>query len=115
MKINKNLDSMLLACGLRDNLSGTDYARRAIMMYKPGMSIGKEVYPAIAAACGTRSSRVERAMRHAIESGFQRCGFDDEVITMFGNTIDPGSGKPTNSEFVARLARLYREGLTGAN
>ena len=109
MENKQKLDKMLLACGLRDNLIGTEYARRAVMMYRPGMSITKELYPAIAAACDSTASRVERAMRHAIDSGFDRCGYSDEVLTMFGNTIDPNTGKPRNGEFVARLARLIHE------
>ena len=62
-----------------------------------------------------REEQAERAMRHAIESGFDRCGYNDEVLSMFGNTIDPSTGKPTNSEFVARMARLCREGLSHAD
>lgn len=107
----QKLDNVLLTCGLRDNLLGTDYTRRAVRLYQPGMSITKELYPAIAAAVGSSSSRVERAMRHAIESGFDRCGYSDEVMTMFGNTIDPNKGRPTVSEFVATVARICREGV----
>lgn len=105
----QKLDKVLLDCGLRDNLLGTDYVRRAVANYRPGMSLTKELYPVIAAAANTTPSRVERAMRHAIESGFDRCGYNDEVLSMFGNTIDPSTGKPTNGEFVARIARLINE------
>ena len=111
----QKLDEMLLECGLRDSLVGTDYTRRAVMMYTPGMSMTKELYPGIAAAVGSSPSRVERAMRHAIETGFDRCGYTERVMNIFGNTIDPSTGKPTNSEFVARMARLYREGLSHAD
>ncbi|MBQ8900296.1 MAG: sporulation initiation factor Spo0A C-terminal domain-containing protein [Akkermansia sp.] len=107
----QKLDNVLLTCGLRDNLLGTDYTRRAVRLYRPGMSITKELYPAIAAAASTSPSRVERAIRHAIESGFDRSGYTDEMLTMFGNTIDPATGKLTNGEFVARVARICREGL----
>ena len=107
----KKLDNVLLTCGLRDNLLGTDYARRAVRMYRPGMAMTKELYPAIAAAVGSSGARVERAIRHAIETGFDRCGYDNEVLTMFGNTIDPSSGKPCNGDFIARVARICREGL----
>ena len=107
----QKLDAMLLECGLRDSLVGTDYVRRAAMMYTPGMSMTKELYPGVAAAVGSSPSRVERAMRHAIETGFDRCGYTERVMTIFGNTIDPNSGKVTNGEFIARLSRIYREGL----
>ena len=107
----QKLDNCFLACGLRENMTGTDYARRAVMMYRPDMRMSKELYPAIAAAVNTTPGAVERAIRHAIETGFDRCGYNDEVVTMFGNTINPDTGKPTNGEFVARMARLCREGL----
>lgn len=107
----QKLDNVLLTCGLRENLLGTDYTRRAVTMYRPGMSMTKELYPAVAAAVGSTPSRVERAMRHAIETGFDYAGYTDAVMTMFGNTIDPDTGKPRNGEFVARVAHICREGL----
>lgn len=109
----QKLDNVLLTCGLRDNLLGTDYTRRAVRLYRPGMSITKELYPAIAAAASTSPSRVERAMRHAIETGFDRCGYSDEILSMFGNTIDPSTGKPRNGEFIARVARLCHDAECG--
>lgn len=108
-KIAQKLDKMLLDCGIRDCLVGTDYIRRGVYLYRPGMMMTKDLYPAIAAAVGSTASRVERAMRHAIETGFDRCGYSDQVMTMFGNTIDPSTGRPTNGEFIARLARLCHE------
>ena len=83
----RKLDNCFLACGLRENMTGTDYARRAVMMYRPDMRMTKELYPAIAAAVNTTPGAVERAIRHAIETGFDRCGYNDEVMTMFGNTM----------------------------
>ena len=106
----QKLDKVLTGCGLRENLLGTEYTRMAVRMYRPGMGITKELYPAIAAAAKTTPTRVERAMRHAIETGFDRCVYNDEVMAMFGNTISPDSGRPCNSEFVARVARICREG-----
>lgn len=107
----KKLDEVLTLCGLRDNLSGTEMVRIAVEHYRPCMSITKELYPAIAQAVNSTPCRVERSMRHAIESGFDRCGWDKDVQTMFGNTIDPDKGRPCNSEFIARLARICRDGL----
>lgn len=107
----KKLDNVLHACGLRENLTGTEYARLAVRMYRPGMRFTNELYPGIARAVESTSSRVERSMRLAIESGFDRCGYSDEVLAIFGNTIDPNKGKPTVSEFVATVARICREGL----
>lgn len=108
---NKKLDATLLTLGLRDILIGTEYVRRAVRSYRPGMSMTKVLYPAVAAAAGSTPSRVERAMRHAIETGFDRSGYSDEVLAIFGNTIDPNKGKPTVSEFVAALARHCREAV----
>lgn len=102
----QKVDKTLLACGLRDRLVGTMYIRFALDAYTPGMSFTKELYPTIAKAMGSTPSRVERAMRHAIESGFDRCGYDAEVMELFGNSIDPDKGKPTVSEFIARVARV---------
>ena len=102
----ERLDRLMISCGLRDSLIGSEYIRMAVDIYAPQMSITKELYPAIAAAANTTPSRVERAIRHAIETGFERCGWDNDVLEMFGNTVDPNRGKPTNSELIARLARL---------
>lgn len=102
-------DKLLILCGLRDCLSGTDYIRRALRIYRPGMMITKELYPAIAAEVGSTAMRVERSMRHAIETGFDRCGFSDDVLELFGNTLDPDKGKPTVSEFLARIAMVCNE------
>lgn len=111
--VNKQkLDEVLNTCGLRDNLKGTEMVRQAVSIYKPGMSMTKELYPAISAAVESTPSRVERSIRHAIESGFDRSVWQEEVLTMFGNTIDPRRGKPTNSEFIARVARICRDGLS---
>lgn len=104
----RKLDRMLTVCGLPDNLRGTEQLRVAVRLYTPGMMVTKELYPAVAAAVGSTTVRVERSMRTALESGFNRCGYDVDVIEIFGNTIDPDKGKPTVSEFVARAARLCR-------
>ena len=80
----QKLDKALLDCGLRDNLTGTAMIRIAIHAFRPGMAVTKELYPDIAKAVGSTPSRVERAMRHAIESGFDRC-----CLTT-GKTLDVG-------------------------
>lgn len=111
MIYERKVDAALKHTGLRENLTGTQYMRAALRAYRPGMSFTRELYPELAAAVGSTPSRVERAMRHAIESGFDRCGYDDQVLAMFGNTIDPNKGKPTVSEYIATVARICREGL----
>ena len=75
----------------------------------PGMisSITKILYPTIAKRFQTTSSRVERAIRHAIEVAWSR-GRMETLDAMFGYTIDTGKGKPTNSEFIALIADRIR-------
>lgn len=70
-------------------------------------NITKELYPLVAKQFGTTASRVERAIRHAIEVAWDRG--DVEVLQKyFGGTISLTRGKPTNSEFIALIADLLR-------
>lgn len=104
-KINENrMETAMRAMGFRDNLCGTDMLRIAIREYEPGMQITKELYPLIAQRVGSTPSRVERAMRHAIESAFDRG--DPLIINgIFGYSLSSEKGKPTNWEFISRMAR----------
>ena len=70
-------------------------------------SITKILYPSIAKQHGTTPSRVERAIRHAIEVAWSR-GKVDTIDELFGYTVHNGKGKPTNSEFVALIADKIR-------
>lgn len=70
-------------------------------------SITKQLYPAIAEQYGTTASRVERAIRHAIEVAWSR-GSVETINELFGYTVSAGKGKPTNSEFVALIADKIR-------
>ena len=69
--------------------------------------ITKQLYPDIARKYGSSSSRVERAIRHAIEVAWTR-GKPETMNQIFGYTIDTGKGKPTNSEFIAMVADRIR-------
>ena len=69
--------------------------------------ITKELYPEIAKAYRTTSSRVERAIRHSIEVAWTR-GKPQTMNEVFGYTINTGKGKPTNSEFIAMVADRIR-------
>ena len=64
--------------------------------------ITKELYPGIAARFDTTASKVERAIRHAIEVAWSR-GKMDTINDLFGYTVSTGKGKPTNSEFIALI------------
>ena len=70
-------------------------------------SITKQLYPTIASKHNTTPSRVERAIRHAIEVAWSR-GKMDTIDELFGYTVSTGKGKPTNSEFIALIADKIR-------
>ena len=97
--------------GVPAHIKGYQYLRSAILMAVQDMdilnSITKQLYPSIAEEYGTTSSRVERAIRHAIEVAWGR-GSMDTINDLFGYTINAGTGKPTNSEFIALIADKIR-------
>lgn len=73
-------------------------------------AITKRLYPMVAEQFDDTPSRVERAIRHAVELSLDRCDLDT-IERYFGNTISPRKGKPSNSEFITRLADVVRNGL----
>ena len=97
--------------GVPAHIKGYQYLRDAIMMsVNDGEmlnSITKLLYPSIAKRHKTTPSRVERAIRHAIEVAWSR-GKMDTIDELFGYTVNNGKGKPTNSEFVALIADKIR-------
>lgn len=97
--------------GLPAHIKGYQYVRTAIMMVVENMDllnyITKQLYPDIAKKYGSTSSRVERAIRHAIEVAWTR-GKPEIMNELFGYTIDMEKGKPTNSEFIAMIADRIR-------
>lgn len=105
--------------GIPAHIKGYQYLRCAIMMVvRDNRIIGevtKTLYPSVAKEFATTSSRVERAIRHAIEVAWDR-GDVDMLGSLFGYTIQGGKGKPTNSEFIAMIAdnlRLRMRSLAG--
>ena len=70
-------------------------------------SVTKQLYPAVAKSFSTTSSRVERAIRHAIEVAWDR-GDVDTLNKYFGYTVHNSKGKPTNSEFIAMISDRLR-------
>lgn len=69
--------------------------------------VTSDIYPQVAETLGTTPTRVERTIRHAIESAWDRG--DLEVLQKwFGNTVSPSRGKPTNSEFIATVSDIIR-------
>ena len=97
--------------GVPAHIKGYLYLREAIGMVIADVellsAVTKELYPSIARKFNTTSSRVERAIRHAIEVAWGR-GRVDVINNLFGYTIHNDKGKPTNSEFIAMVADKLR-------
>lgn len=97
--------------GVPAHIKGYQYLREAIMMVVNDIDIinqiTKQLYPDIAQKYRTTPSRVERAIRHAIEVAWGR-GQPDVVENIFGYTVSAAKGKPTNSEFIAMIADKLR-------
>ena len=109
--LERDVTDMIHEIGVPAHIKGYQYLREAIMMSveEPDMlgSITKVLYPTIAKNNQTTASRVERAIRHAIEVAWNR-GRMETLDAMFGYTINTGKGKPTNSEFIALIADKIR-------
>lgn len=97
--------------GVPAHIKGYQYLREAIIMVVNNINminqITKELYPEIAYKFNTTPSRVERAIRHAIEVAWGR-GDQKTVESIFGYTVNAQKGKPTNSEFIAMIADKLR-------
>ena len=103
--------------GVPAHIKGYHYLREAILMAVDDIeimnSVTKCLYPSVAKKHGTTSSRVERAIRHAIEVAWDR-GDVDVLNSYFGYTIHSSKGKPTNSEFIALIADKLRVNMKSA-
>jgi two-component system response regulator (stage 0 sporulation protein A) len=99
--------SLLHDIGVPAHIKGYQYLRDAIMMVisNPEVinAVTKVLYPEVARRYNTTPSRVERAIRHAIEVAWDR-GDVEQIQKIFGYTVSNQKGKPTNSEFIAMLA-----------
>jgi len=97
--------------GVPAHIKGYHYLRDSIMLVieSPDIieSVTKRLYPTVAKRASTTASRVERAIRHAIEVAWDR-GDVDTLNSYFGYTIHNGRGKPTNSEFIAMISDRLR-------
>ena len=109
--LEQDVTDMIHEIGVPAHIKGYQYLREAIIMSveDPGMisSITKILYPIIAKKFQTTPSRVERAIRHAIEVAWSR-GRMETLDALFGYTINTGKGKPTNSEFIALISDKIR-------
>ena len=120
-KNEENLEALVTnvihEVGVPAHIKGYQYLREAIMMVVNDIEvinqITKQLYPEIAKKYATTPSRVERAIRHAIEVAWGR-GQQEAVENIFGYTVSAAKGKPTNSEFIAMIADKLRLELKSA-
>lgn len=111
VKLENEITEILHEVGIPAHIKGYVYLRTAIMktFYDPEIlgQVTKVLYPEIARTYNTTSSRVERAIRHAIEVAWNR-GNTDAIDAIFGYTVSSSKAKPTNSEFVAMISDKLR-------
>lgn len=109
--LENDVTQMLHEIGIPAHIKGYQYLRDAISISVTDQemmtSVTKVLYPTIAKSHQTTPSRVERAIRHAIEVAWSR-GKMDTIDEIFGYTVSNGKGKPTNSEFIALISDKIR-------
>ncbi|HAU5120435.1 TPA: sporulation transcription factor Spo0A [Clostridioides difficile] len=109
--IETEITNIIHEIGVPAHIKGYLYLREAIKMVIDNVellgAVTKELYPSIAKKFNTTPSRVERAIRHAIEVAWSR-GKVDTINQLFGYTVHNTKGKPTNSEFIAMIADKLR-------
>ena len=107
----QDITTLLHDMGIPAHVKGYQYLREAILMVLQDIrllgSVTKKLYPKIAEKYATTASRVERAIRHAIELGWEH-GNVDLMTEYFGYTVNLAKGKPTNSEFIAMVSDRMR-------
>ncbi|HBM74316.1 MAG TPA: sporulation transcription factor Spo0A, partial [Clostridiaceae bacterium] len=109
--LEAEITNIIHEIGVPAHIKGYLYLREAIFMVVNDIellsAVTKELYPSIAKKFNTTASRVERAIRHAIEVAWSR-GQIETINKIFGYTIHNSKGKPTNSEFIAMVADKLR-------
>ena len=105
--LESTVTAIIHESGVPAHIKGYQYLREAIMITVEDMdvinAVTKVLYPEVAKRFGTTASRVERAIRHAIEVAWDR-GDLETLQKYFGYTVSNAKGKPTNSEFIAMIA-----------
>lgn len=111
LDLETEITNIIHEIGVPAHIKGYMYLREAITMVVNDMellsAVTKELYPSIAKKYNTTASRVERAIRHAIEVAWGR-GQIEAINKLFGYTVHNDKGKPTNSEFIAIIADKLR-------
>ena len=109
--LEEKITNIFITVGIPAHIKGYQFLREAIKMaiYNPEIinSITKKLYPSIAEKFETTPSKVERAIRHAIEISWNR-GDYETMEEIFGHSVDFDRAKPTNSEFIATIADHLR-------
>ncbi|MGN0985205.1 MAG: sporulation transcription factor Spo0A [Candidatus Enterenecus sp.] len=107
LALERRVTAIIHEIGVPAHIKGYQYLREAISLVVQDMdtinAVTKVLYPAVAKKFGTTASRVERAIRHAIEVAWDR-GDLETLQKYFGYTVSNAKGKPTNSEFIAMIA-----------
>lgn len=110
-ELERYITSVMLEAGVPAHLKGYHYLRDAIMLSGRDMevvsSVTKLLYPTIAKRFKTTDQKVERAIRNAIEVSWTR-GNSETFEKMFGYSVSSGKNRPTNSEYIARMADSIR-------
>ena len=108
---------VLLELGAPDHLAGHPYLVQGVLLVLENREYINNVmyglYPRLAEIFGSTPSRIERSLRHVIEVAWNR-GDLDVLDRYFGNTVSASKGKPTNSEFIARVANIVRQRMKNA-
>ena len=111
VKLEQYITRIMLDIGVPAHLKGYHYLRDAIMLSGKDMeavsSVTKLLYPAVAKRFKTTDQKVERAIRNAIEVSWER-GNEDTFEDLFGYSNNTGKNRPTNSEYIARIADKVR-------
>ena len=112
--LERQVTEIIHEIGIPAHIKGYQYIREAIIMTVKDMTVidavTKLLYPTVAKKFNTTASRVERAIRHAVEVAWDR-GNIDTLNSYFGYTIQGTKGKPTNSEFIAMIADKLTIGM----
>lgn len=110
--VREEAEALLIELGVPEHILGSKYAAEAICAVVQNAellgAVTRELYPVVAEVYASTPSKVERAIRHAVELSWDR-GDTDVMAQYFGNTVSPSKGKPTNSEFIARCASIIRQ------
>lgn len=109
--LERYVTKIMLDMGIPAHLKGYHYLREAIILSGKDMeavsSVTKLLYPTVAKRFKTTDQKVERAIRNAIEVSWTR-GNVDTFEELFGYSVSTGKGRPTNSEYIARIADKIR-------